>query len=224
MPKRRVYLENVPGINVDTRSDTTRKGYHEGTIPYGAGSELNVLGPVGLAIKGLDELDRQTNMTREDSPIYHPGLITGEAPSVGLKGVQGVMAVKQANAAKNAVNTGRIRSMKEASKLSGKKYNSQYVGNGKVYNNNAITANDVFNETKTISGSPIVVKKEPIVIGRKMSNMMIDANDYIKKNKLSTFMGPNGKMYVRTGDGKVRSMESFARDFDSPWAGQILQK
>ena len=29
---------------------------------------------------------------------------------------------------------------------------------------------------------------------------------------------------MRTDEGKVRSMESFAKDFDSPWAGQILQK
>ena len=224
MPRPRRYLENVPGINVDTRSDTTRQGYHEGTIPYGAGSGLNVLGPVGIVMKGFDELDRQTNMTREDSPVYHPGLITGEAPLPGLKGAQGVMAVKQANTARVAKNKGLIRSMKEASKLSGKKYNSPFVGNNKVYNNNAITANDIFEESRILSGAPVVIKKEPIVIGRKMSNMMIDANDYIKKNKLSTFMGPNGKMYVRTGDGKVRSMESFARDFDSKRAGEILQK
>ena len=130
MPKPRRYLENVPGINVDTRSDTTRQGYHEGTIPYGAGSGLNVLGPVGLVIKGIDELDRQTNMTREDSPIYHPGLITGVAP-----------------------NPTRI--------------NSSWIS---------------------------------------------AANDYIKANKLSTFVGANGKNYVKLANGNVRSIEALGRE------------
>ena len=132
MAKPRRYLENVSGINVDTRSDTTRKGYHEGTIPYGAGSGLNVLGPIGLVIKGIDELDRQTNMTREDSPIYHPGLITGEAPTPGVKRI-----------------------------------NSSWI--------NA-------------------------------------ANDYIKENKLSTFIGPNGKNYVRLANGNVRTIEALGKE------------
>ena len=38
------------------------------------------------------------------------------------------------------------------------------------------------------------------------------ANDYIKKNKLSTFMGSNGKMYVKTSDGKVKSVESLEKE------------
>lgn len=216
--KNKRSLEDTRGLNVDKRSDTTRQGYHEGIASSAQSHSYHPFLDI------INEVDRRTNMTREDSPIYHPYLVTGEAPSPGLKGAQGVMAVKQANAARVAKNKGLVRSMKEASKLSGKRYNSQFVGNGKVYNNNAITANDIFEESKTLSGTPVAVKKEPIVIGRKMSNMMINANEYVKKNKLSTFMGPNGKMYVKTAEGKVRSMESLARDFDSPWAGQILQK
>lgn len=130
MSKPRRYLESVPGINIDTRSDTTRQGYHEGTIPYGAGSGLHVLGPVGLVMKGFDELDRQTNMTREDSPIYHPGLITGTAPTP------------------TKINSSWIRA----------------------------------------------------------------ADDYIKANKLSTFIGANGKNYVKLANGKVRSIEALGKE------------
>lgn len=125
MPKPRRYLENVPGINVDTRSDTTRHGYHEGTIPYGAGSGLHVLGPIGLVTRGIDELDRQTNMTREDSPIYHPYLVTGEATTPTkatnvLEALRMVQAMKAAKAAKavKAPKIARVMSDEHKAKLS----------------------------------------------------------------------------------------------------------
>lgn len=112
MSKPKRSLEDTKGLNVDTRSDSTRQGYHEETIPYGAGSGLNVLGPIGMVIKGLDELDRQTNMTRKDSPIYRPGLITGVAPTPtkatnALEALRMVQAMKAAKAAK-AVKTSKV--------------------------------------------------------------------------------------------------------------------
>ena len=204
MPKPRRYLESVPGVsNVDTRSDTTRKGYHEGTIPYGAGRGLNVLGPIGLVAKGIDELDRQTNMTREDSPIYHPGLITGEAPVPGI--------------GKVAKARGMIRSMKDAVKASGKTYSPALRGNAKSYNYNAITANDVFNESKIVSGAGVYAKpKVKPTVTRNTGSQSIwtdldEGNDFVKANKLTTITGSNGKAYVKLPDGSMRSVEGIGK-------------
>jgi len=35
---------------------------------------------------------------------------------------------------------------------------------------------------------------------------------YASENKLSTFMGPNGKMYAHMPDGKVRSFEAIGKE------------
>lgn len=65
-------------LDVDTRSDTTRQGRHEGTTYFGAANQPNTWG----ILDWLNELDRQTNKSRSDSPIYNPNLNMGVAPSV----------------------------------------------------------------------------------------------------------------------------------------------
>ena len=127
MTKPKRSLETTPSISyVDTRSDTTRRGYHPGRTYGFQASSFHPIADIANAI------DRETNMTREDSPIYHPGLITGEAPIPSRKRI-----------------------------------NSSWV--------NA-------------------------------------ANDYIKTNKLSTFIGPNGKNYVRLANGNVRTVEALGKE------------
>lgn len=60
------------GKDVDTRSDTTRQGYHEGNIPWGAGLDSGGQGPLWL----LENVGAGMN---------NPYLITGHAPAVGMR-------------------------------------------------------------------------------------------------------------------------------------------
>lgn len=39
------------------------------------------------------------------------------------------------------------------------------------------------------------------------------ANKFIKKNNLEVLPGNNGKMYARMPDGRMKSLESIARDY-----------
>lgn len=127
MAKPKRYLENTPGMSyVDTRSDSTRRGYNPNKT---YGFQASSIHPI---IDIANAIDRETNFTRSDSPYYKPGLITGEAPTPGIKRI-----------------------------------NSSWI--------NA-------------------------------------ANDYIKTNKLSTFIGPNGKNYVRLANGNVRTLEALGKE------------
>lgn len=87
MPKPKRSLETTPGISyVDTRSDTTRRGYHPGRTYGFQASSFHPIADIANAI------DRETNMTRSDSPNYRPGLITGEAPNVGMRNPKKVLS------------------------------------------------------------------------------------------------------------------------------------
>lgn len=202
MPKRS--LEEIHGRYVDNRTDTTRKGYSEKKTVSG-GSNLSFagfLGPLSPIAYGIDELDRRTNMTRQDSPIYHPGLITGEAPSFGL--------------GKVVKTKGMIRSMKDAVKASGKSYSPALRGNNKTYNYNAITANDVFNESKVVSGAGVYAKPKPKFTPKTKGNSewwtdLDEGNSFIKANKLTPFKASNGKDYVKLPDGSIKSVEGIGK-------------
>lgn len=104
---------------VDTRSDTTRQGYHEGNIPYGAAE--NVSSPLAL----IDALAmRDTN----------PNLITGVVPMPGkpkaknaLEALQMVRAMKAAKAEQAAAAAARAQAKKEATSAARGRANS-YAG------------------------------------------------------------------------------------------------
>ena len=77
----------------------------------------------------------------------------------------------------------------------------------------AITADDVFEESKNIAGQGVKKATEPFVSnGPTLNNIIHHANNYIRKNKLSTVTASNGKTYVRMPDGKLKSLESLGRD------------
>jgi len=107
-------LENTRGLDVDKRSDTTRQGYHEG-IPSSIQSHS-----YHPFLDIANEIDRKTNMSRQDSPIYHSGLITGEAPGVGgitkarnaLEALEMIKAMKAAKSAKQLKTVERINKVK----------------------------------------------------------------------------------------------------------------
>ena len=70
---------NYRHSNVDTRSDTTRKGYHEGnTYSYQSRSYHPFIDLYNF-------IDYHTNATNPNSPRYNPGLITGIAPNINIK-------------------------------------------------------------------------------------------------------------------------------------------
>lgn len=205
--------------NVDTRSDTTTKGYHEGKM---SSAQSNSYHPF---IDIYNAVDYYTNATNPNSPRYKPNLITGVAPTPGFRKDALVEAFKKIGILRGARTVsdagkvayrGRVMADREAMKLSGKKYISPYNNRnkGRIYNNGAITANDVFEET---SKARIISNSKPNKVNTKANSTKTSrsipylnwANDYIKKNKLSTFMGSNGKMYVKTKDGKVKSVESL---------------
>ena len=216
-----------PDINyadsfVDTRSDTTRKGYHEG---YASSAQSSNIHPF---VDFYNFVDYYTNSTNPDSPRYKPGLVTGVAPTPGFKkdalveAAQKIGILKGARTvsdAGKAAYRGRIIADREAIKLSGKKYISPYnnQSKGRIYNNGAITANDIFEEnTKARLISNAKTNKVNTEANSTKTSRSVPylnyANDYIKKNKLSTFMGSNGKMYVKTKEGKVKSVESLEKE------------
>lgn len=59
------------GKDVDTRSDTTRQGYHEGNIPWGAGLDSGGQGPLWL-------------LENVGAGMGNPNLITGHAPATSI--------------------------------------------------------------------------------------------------------------------------------------------
>lgn len=208
--------------NVDTRSDTTRKGYHEGKMSSAASNSYHPL------IDLYNAIEDYTNLNKPGSPGYNSNLVTGVAPTPGFRKDAFVEAAKKigilkgartvSNAGKAAYR-GRVMADREAIKLSGKKYISPYnnPSKGKLYNNGAITANDVFEETSKarLVSNTKTNKVNPTANSIKKSRSipyLNYADDYIKKNKLSTFMGSNGKMYIKTSDGKVKSLESLEKE------------
>lgn len=213
---------NYRNSNVDTRSDTTRKGYHEGKM---SSAQSNSYHPF---IDMYNAIEHYTNINKPGSPGYNPYLVTGIAPTPGFRKDALVEAANKigilkgsrtvSNAGKVAYR-GRVMADREAMKLSGKKYISPYnnQSKGKIYNNGAITANDVFEET---SKARIISNTKTNKVNTKANSTKTSrsvpylnwANDYIKKNKLSTFMGSNGKMYVKTTDGKIKSVESLEKE------------
>lgn len=71
------------GTFIDTRSDTTRKGYHEGYTPWGVGN-----GPAGQGLSALIDYTLNYNPKLDEGsqyydPTYTPP-ITGITPSAGL--------------------------------------------------------------------------------------------------------------------------------------------
>lgn len=207
---------------VDTRSDTTRKGYHEGKM---SSAQSNNYHPF---IDMYNAIEDYTSLNRPGSPGYNPNLITGVAPTPGFRKDAFVEAAKKIGILKGARTVsdggkaayrGRVMADREAIKLSGKKYISPYnkPSKGKLYNNGAITANDVFEETskaRLVSNTKInKVNTQTNTTKKSRSIPYLNyADDYIKKNKLSTFMGSNGKMYIKTSDGKVKSIESLEKE------------
>lgn len=71
----RPLLEYDGGKDVDTRSDTTRQGYHEGVIPWGAG--------LGSAGQGLLSLFDYMQQPLANIGSNNTNLIYGHAPAVG---------------------------------------------------------------------------------------------------------------------------------------------
>ena len=65
--------------NVDTRSDTTRKGYHEGKM---SSAQSNNYHPF---IDMYNAIEDYTNTNKPGSPGYNPNLVTGVAPNVNIK-------------------------------------------------------------------------------------------------------------------------------------------
>ena len=205
--------------NVDTRSDTTRKGYHEGNM---SSAQSNNYHPF---IDMYNAIEDYTNTNKPGSPGYNPNLVTGIAPTPGFrkdaleeaaKKILISRGARKVNDAGKAAYKGRIMADREAIKLSGKKYISPYnnPNKGKMYNNGAITANDIFEETsKARLVSNTKTNKINTTVNSTKTSRSIPylnyADDYIKKNKLSTFMGSNGKMYVKSKEGKVKSVESL---------------
>lgn len=207
---------------VDTRSDTTRKGYHEGHASSAQSSNIHPF------LDFYNFVDYYTNSTNPDSPRYKPGLVTGMAPTPGFKKDAFVEAgrkigilkgVRTASDRGQAAYRGRVIADREAIKLSGKKYISPYnkPNKGKMYNTGAITSNDIFEENtkaRLISNTKnnrVTTEANPTKKSHSVPYLNW-ANDYIKKNKLSTFMGSNGKMYVKTKEGKVKSVESLEKE------------
>ena len=80
---------NYRNRNVDTRSDTTRKGYNEGKM---SSVQSNSYHPF---IDIYNAIDYYTNATNPNSLIYNPGLITGEVPTPGFRKDALVEAVKK---------------------------------------------------------------------------------------------------------------------------------
>ena len=207
---------------VDTRSDTTRKGYHEGKM---SSAQSNNYHPF---IDMYNAIEDYTNTNKPGSPGYNPNLVTGIAPTPGFRKDAFVEAAKKIGILKGARTVsdagkaayrGRVMADREAIKLSGKKYISPYnnPSKGKLYNNGAITANDVFEETskaRVISNTKTNKVNTATNSTKKSRSIpyLNWANDYIKENKLSTFMGSNGKMYVKTSDGKVKSVENLEKE------------
>ena len=208
--------------NVDTRSDTTRKGYHEGNM---SSAQSNNYHPF---IDMYNAIEDYTNTNKPGSPGYNPNLVTGIAPTPGFrkdaleeaaKKILISRGARKVNDAGKAAYKGRIMADREAIKLSGKKYISPYnnPNKGKMYNNGAITANDIFEETsKARLVSNTKTNKINTTVNSTKTSRSIPylnyADDYIKKNKLSTFMGSNGKMYIKTSDGKVKSLEALEKE------------
>ena len=208
--------------NVDTRSDTTRKGYHESKM---SSAQSNNYHPF---IDMYNAIEDYTNTNKPGSPGYNPNLITGVAPTPGFrkdaleeaaKKILILRGARKVSDAGKAAYKGRVMADREAIKLSGKKYISPYnnPNKGKLYNNGAITANDVFEETSKarLVSNTKTNKVNTATNSTKTSRSIPSLNyadDYIKKNKLSTFMGSNGKMYIKTSDGKVKSLEALEKE------------
>lgn len=195
MSKPKRSLETTPSISyVDTRSDSTRKGYNPNKTYGFQASSIHPIADIANAI------DRETNFTRSDSPYYKPGLITGEAPT---------------NLGKVNKTRGMIRSMKDAIKASGKSYSPALRGNNKTYNYNAITANDVFNESKVISGAGVYAKPKPKFTPKSYNSPNLydldEGQAFIKANKLTSFKASNGKEYVKLPDGTIKSVGSIGQ-------------
>ena len=101
MPKRRFSLETVYPSNEDTRSDTTRKGYHEGRVPFGAG-----YGPAADSPYALIEF------IGSRGPIeYDPNLITGIAPTPNI------IPAKASNAFEALQIVNAMRKKKQAARI-----------------------------------------------------------------------------------------------------------
>lgn len=93
------FIDGIIGSDVDTRSDTTWSGYHEGDTPWNAGN---------IQTSPLDAL----NMVLNYNVTNNPNIITGEAPGVSKWAkIQEVLAARKAAAAaktaKPAVRVGR---------------------------------------------------------------------------------------------------------------------
>ena len=69
---------NYTNSNVDTRSDTTRKGYHEGKMSSVQSHSYHPF------IDMYNAVDYYTNATNPNSPRYNPNLVIGIAPNPGL--------------------------------------------------------------------------------------------------------------------------------------------
>lgn len=213
---------NYTNSFVDTRSDTTRKGYHEGKM---SSVQSNSYHPF---IDMYNAIEDYTNTNKPGSPGYNLNLVTGIAPTPGFRKDAFVEAAKKIGILKGARTVsdagkaayrGRVMADREAIKLSGKKYISPYnnPSKGKLYNTGAITANDVFEETSKarLVSNTKTNKVNTATNSTKTSRSIPSLNyadDYIKKNKLSTFMGSNGKMYIKTSDGKVKSLEALEKE------------
>lgn len=208
--------------NIDTRSDTTRKGYYEGKM---SSSQSNSYHPF---IDMYNAIEDYTNTNKPGSPGYNPNLVTDVAPTPRFRKDAFVKAAKMIGILKGARTVSdagkaayrrRVMTDREAIKLSGKKYISPYnnPSKGKLYNTGAITANDVFEETSKVRFvSNTKTNKVNTATNSTKTSRSIPylnyADDYIKKNKLSTFMGSNGKMYIKTSDGKVKSLEALEKE------------
>lgn len=71
------------GMFIDTRSDTTRQGYHEGSVPWGAGNGPAGQSPLALIDYTLNYNPKVDEGSQYYDPTYTPP-ITGIAPSVGF--------------------------------------------------------------------------------------------------------------------------------------------
>lgn len=78
--------------NVDTRSDTTRKGYHEGKM---SSAQSNNYHPF---IDMYNAIENYTNTNKPGSPGYNPNLVTGVAPTPGIKNSKAIVdGIKKTN-------------------------------------------------------------------------------------------------------------------------------
>lgn len=100
MSKYRFNLDSAPLPFADNRTDTTRKGYSEKTIPYGAGNTWAGAFP-------LDAIFNSGSHSDPRSDYYNPLILTGTAPtpfslSKGSSVIDALNKVKAIRAAKLA--------------------------------------------------------------------------------------------------------------------------